>query len=131
MASRRDMGSCAAGTGGASTDAPAAGERAERVGSGAAARVLKKGKPSQCDPTGTGMIVNDILTPWGFPDCDPFILLHEFGPKQGGMGNMPIGMHPHRGFNEVPYLKEGRWIGTDAWKPGSLLAPKPVGTQVG
>eukprot|EP00928_Gymnodinium_smaydae_P030846 TRINITY_DN22813_c0_g1_i1.p1 TRINITY_DN22813_c0_g1~~TRINITY_DN22813_c0_g1_i1.p1 ORF type:complete len:332 (-),score=42.77 TRINITY_DN22813_c0_g1_i1:32-1027(-) len=82
------------------------------------ARVLKVGKPSQCDPTGTGMIVNDILTPWRFPATDPFILLHEFGPVDGGMsGKMPVGMHPHRGFNECPYLKQGHWVGTDAWKP--------------
>merc|ERR1719440_2321110 len=81
------------------------------------AKVRKIGRPSQCDPTGTGMIVNDILTPWNFPDTDPFILLHEFGPIEGGMKTMPIGMHPHRGFNEVPYLKQGHWIGTDAWKP--------------
>lgn len=83
----------------------------------ATARVFKKGKPSQCDPTGTGLIVNDILTPWNFPDSDPFILLHEFGPTEGGVGNVPIGMHPHRGFNEVPYLKQGHWIATDAWTP--------------
>lgn len=24
-------------------------------------------------------------------------------------------MHPHRGFNECPYLKQGRWIATDPW----------------
>lgn len=78
---------------------------------------MKVGKPSQCDPTGTGMIVNDILTPWNFPDSDPFILLHEFGPMTGGMKTMPIGMHPHRGFNEAPYLKQGQWTGTDAWRP--------------
>eukprot|EP00931_Biecheleriopsis_adriatica_P102874 TRINITY_DN77782_c0_g1_i1.p1 TRINITY_DN77782_c0_g1~~TRINITY_DN77782_c0_g1_i1.p1 ORF type:complete len:330 (+),score=42.49 TRINITY_DN77782_c0_g1_i1:76-990(+) len=81
------------------------------------ARVAKIGKPSQCDPTGTGMIVNDILTPWNFPETDPFILLHEFGPIEGGMKTMPVGMHPHRGFNEAPYLKQGCWVGTDAWKP--------------
>lgn len=81
------------------------------------ARVVKVGQPSQCDPTGTGMIVNDILTPWRFYDTDPFILLHEFGPIQSGGMNIPIGMHPHRGFNEAPYLKQGQWVGTDAWKP--------------
>lgn len=86
-------------------------------GGGAVARVLKVGKPSQCDPTGTGMIVNDILTPWNFKTTDPFILLHEFGPMESSKMDVPVGMHPHRGFNEVPYLKQGCWIGTDAWKP--------------
>eukprot|EP00929_Paragymnodinium_shiwhaense_P120582 TRINITY_DN92541_c0_g1_i1.p1 TRINITY_DN92541_c0_g1~~TRINITY_DN92541_c0_g1_i1.p1 ORF type:complete len:340 (+),score=58.34 TRINITY_DN92541_c0_g1_i1:53-1021(+) len=82
------------------------------------ARVVRIGKPSKCDPTGTGMIVNDILTPWKFEETDPFILLHEFGPVDASnFANMPIGMHPHRGFNEAPYLKQGFWVGTDAWKP--------------
>ena len=45
--------------------------------------------------------VNDILTPWQFGETDPFILLHEFGPMKEAMKMPPVGMHPHRGFNEV------------------------------
>merc|ERR1712072_784872 len=45
---------------------------------------------------------------------DPFLLLHHFGPAH--ISAMPqFGMHPHRGFNECPYLKQGRWLGTDPW----------------
>mmetsp|Transcript_81703 Transcript_81703/g.212487 ORF Transcript_81703/g.212487 Transcript_81703/m.212487 type:complete len:327 (-) Transcript_81703:86-1066(-) len=79
--------------------------------------VRRVGKPSQTDPTGTGMIVNDILTPWNFEATDPFILLHEFGPVDAGTMKVPIGMHPHRGFNEVPYIRQGHMIPTDAWQP--------------
>mmetsp|Transcript_87182 Transcript_87182/g.154388 ORF Transcript_87182/g.154388 Transcript_87182/m.154388 type:complete len:265 (+) Transcript_87182:131-925(+) len=32
-------------------------------------------------------------------------------------GMPPVGMHPHRGFNEIPYLKQGTWVGTDYWNP--------------
>lgn len=62
------------------------------------------------------MIVNDVLSPFNFNETDPFILWHEFGPmKMTGMP--PVGMHPHRGFCEVPYLKQGYWVGTDYWNP--------------
>ncbi len=44
------------------------------------------------------------------------MLWHEFGPMPTS-GMPPIGMHPHRGFNEVPYLKQGKWIGLDHWNP--------------
>ena len=88
----------------------------------------------------TGMIVNDILSPWRQSASDPFLLWHEFGPMPCD-GMPPIGMHPHRGFNEeprrncytltssllnlissakgvqVPYLKKGRWMGVDHWNP--------------
>lgn len=62
------------------------------------------------------MIVNDILSPWRQSASDPFLLWHEFGPMPCD-GMPPIGMHPHRGFNEVPYLKKGRWMGVDHWNP--------------
>ena len=45
---------------------------------------------------------------------DPFLLLHSFGPTH--ISGMPtFGMHPHRGFCEVPYLKKGTWFATDPW----------------
>lgn len=62
------------------------------------------------------MIVQDILSPYNFNETDPFILWHGFGPMSTS-GMPPIGMHPHRGFCEVPYLKQGHWNPTDYWNP--------------
>eukprot|EP00747_Dinoflagellata_sp_TGD_P201241 gnl/TRDRNA2_/TRDRNA2_74722_c0_seq1.p1 gnl/TRDRNA2_/TRDRNA2_74722_c0~~gnl/TRDRNA2_/TRDRNA2_74722_c0_seq1.p1 ORF type:complete len:303 (-),score=51.05 gnl/TRDRNA2_/TRDRNA2_74722_c0_seq1:377-1246(-) len=62
-------------------------------------------------------MVNDVLSPFpNYKDTDPFILLHEFGPTSK-LPNIPVGLHPHRGFNEVPYLKQGRWVPLDYWNP--------------
>lgn len=78
------------------------------------AEVVVKKRPGTCDPTGTGMMVVDCLAPFPAEVTDPLLLLHAFGPSQ--IRDMPkFGMHPHRGFNEVPYLKQGRWLATDPW----------------
>ena len=60
------------------------------------------------------IMVVDCLDPFPAEVTDPFLLLHAFGPAE--IRDMPpLGMHPHRGFNEVPYLKQGRWLATDPW----------------
>ena len=79
------------------------------------ATVEKKVQPGKTDPFGTGKIlVTDCLDKFSQTQSDPFLLLHHFGPAH--ISAMPqFGMHPHRGFNECPYLKQGRWLGTDPW----------------
>ena len=79
------------------------------------AQVTKKSRAGKTDPFGTGKIlVSDCLDGFSNEELDPFLMLHAFGPTD--IKNMPqFGMHPHRGFNEVPYLKRGRWIATDPW----------------
>ena len=79
------------------------------------ATVDKKVTPGKTDPFGTGKIlVTDCLDKFSQQQSDPFLLLHHFGPAH--ISAMPqFGMHPHRGFNECPYLKQGRWLGTDPW----------------
>ena len=79
------------------------------------ATVEKKVVPGKTDPFGTGKIlVTDCLDKFSQQQSDPFLLLHHFGPAH--ISAMPqFGMHPHRGFNECPYLKQGRWLGTDPW----------------
>mmetsp|Transcript_34446 Transcript_34446/g.68598 ORF Transcript_34446/g.68598 Transcript_34446/m.68598 type:complete len:315 (-) Transcript_34446:141-1085(-) len=79
------------------------------------ASVEKKVTPGKTDPFGTGKIlVVDCLDKFAQAQSDPFLMLHHFGPAH--ISAMPqFGMHPHRGFNEVPYLKQGRWLATDPW----------------
>lgn len=81
----------------------------------AMATVEKKASPGKTDPFGTGKIlVTDCFDKFSNEQQDPFLMLHHFGPAP--MKSMPqFGMHPHRGFNEVPYLKQGRWLATDPW----------------
>ena len=79
------------------------------------AAVERKVTPGKTDPFGTGKIlVTDCLDNFSQEQSDPFLMLHHFGPAH--ITAMPqFGMHPHRGFNEVPYLKQGRWLATDPW----------------
>jgi len=79
------------------------------------ATVDKKVSPGKTDPFGTGRIlVTDCLDKFSNERTDPFLMLHHFGPAL--ITAMPqFGMHPHRGFNECPYLKQGRWLATDPW----------------
>jgi redox-sensitive bicupin YhaK (pirin superfamily) len=79
------------------------------------AEVIAKKQPGKIDPFGTGkVLVKDCLDSFPAEVTDPFLLLHAFGPMH--ISSMPqFGMHPHRGFNEVPYLKKGAWLATDPW----------------
>lgn len=81
------------------------------------AKVSQPLVPEKCDPFGSGVaFVPDVLSPWNYKDTDPFILMHEVGPQVKGKGkgrpSAPPGRHPHRGFSEVPYLKQGsvQWV---------------------
>mmetsp|Transcript_39510 Transcript_39510/g.65518 ORF Transcript_39510/g.65518 Transcript_39510/m.65518 type:complete len:318 (+) Transcript_39510:116-1069(+) len=79
------------------------------------ADVVDKRQPGKVDPFGTGkVLVVDCLGPYQAETSDPFLMLHAFGPTH--ISGMPtFGMHPHRGFCEVPYLKKGTWFSTDPW----------------
>ena len=95
------------------------------------ASVTKKAQPGTIDPTGSGsFMVVDCLGPFPAKESDPFLLLHAFGPMD--MRRMPpLGMHPHRGFNEVPYFKMGSSYGTDPWNmSGEGEHAKIIGGQV-
>lgn len=93
--------------------------KARAAAAGGLLRVGAKRKPPKSDPTGSGVIlVNDILAPWTKADLDPFLLWHEIGPLQF-RETAPLGMHPHRGFIEAPYFKEGPHIMLDRWNPNN------------
>ena len=56
---------------------------------------------------GGGFIIADILDGLRTSDLDPFLIWHELPRHQYSRGEMPgAPLHPHRGFNEVPYAKE-------------------------
>jgi len=60
-------------------------------------------------------------------NIDPFLLLDHMGPKNWGPGEA-IGApeHPHRGFETVTYLLEGKMQHADSWGNSGKLNPGDV-----
>lgn len=55
---------------------------------------------------GGGFIIADVMSDLPASRTDPFLLWHELPRHTYREGEMPgAPMHPHRGFNEVPYAK--------------------------
>lgn len=55
---------------------------------------------------GGGFIIADIMSGLPATKTDPFLIWHELPRHSYRRGEMPgAPMHPHRGFNEVPYAK--------------------------
>jgi redox-sensitive bicupin YhaK (pirin superfamily) len=64
---------------------------------------------------GGGFIVNRAFPTHFLPDFDPFLLLDEMGPADYGPGEaMGAPDHPHRGFETVTYMLEGKFEHKDS-----------------
>lgn len=76
---------------------------------------------------GEGFLVHRSFPTHFLQDLDPFMLLDEMGPM-----NLPPGEakgapdHPHRGFETVTYLLEGRFEHRDSQGHSGKLAPGDV-----
>lgn len=93
---------------------------ARRSAGGAASdttvRVLEATTPPMRTEGGGALVIRDCLAGFSDEAADPFLLLHEFGPMEVTRETAPrLGMHPHRGFNEVPYCKQGALAMADHW----------------
>jgi redox-sensitive bicupin YhaK (pirin superfamily) len=57
---------------------------------------------------GAGVKLTRVIGQRALPDLDPFLMLDEFGSEQGAdyIGGFPD--HPHRGFETVTYMLDGR-----------------------
>ncbi|HCP44822.1 MAG TPA: pirin family protein [Deltaproteobacteria bacterium] len=63
----------------------------------------------------------------GGVDTDPFLLLDEMGPVDYGPGEATGAPdHPHRGFETVSYLLQGRWVHEDSMGHSGFLGPGDV-----
>jgi hypothetical protein len=74
-----------------------------------ASRILNSVKTME----GEGLVVNRSLP--NNKEFDPFLLLDEFGPLElapGQIGGVPA--HPHRGFETVTYMLDGRFEHKDS-----------------
>ncbi|HET6612848.1 MAG TPA: pirin family protein [Kofleriaceae bacterium] len=76
---------------------------------------------------GAGFIVRRPLPTAGFDGGDPFLLIDEMGPADYGPGEA-IGApdHPHRGFETVTYMLEGRFEHEDSAGHRGTIGPGDV-----
>ncbi|HLW70524.1 MAG TPA: pirin family protein [Candidatus Binataceae bacterium] len=64
---------------------------------------------------GAGFVVNRPFPTPELSDFDPFLLLDEMGPVELGAGEAKGAPdHPHRGFETVSYMRDGRLIHRDS-----------------
>ncbi|HEX7033355.1 MAG TPA: pirin family protein [Nitrososphaera sp.] len=76
---------------------------------------------------GGGFIVNRAFPTHFISEFDPFLLLDEMGPADYGPGEA-VGApdHPHRGFETVTYMLEGKFQHKDSHGHSGKLAPGDV-----
>ncbi len=82
-----------------------------------------RGQPAS---DGAGVKMLRIIGTQTFPDLDPFLMLDEFGSDDPDayIGGFPD--HPHRGFETVTYMLEGRMRHNDSKGNSGDLGPGSV-----
>ncbi len=76
---------------------------------------------------GEGFLVHRSFPTHFLPDFDPFMLLDEMGPMDLAPGEAKGAPdHPHRGFETVTYLLDGRFEHKDSHGHSGKLAPGDV-----
>lgn len=75
---------------------------------------------------GDGVKLTRVIGSRTLPDLDPFLLLDEFGSSdpKAYIGGFPD--HPHRGFETVTYMLDGRMRHADNQGNGGTLGPGSV-----
>lgn len=75
---------------------------------------------------GAGVRLTRVIGSPAMPMLDPFLMLDEFGSEKPGdyMGGFPS--HPHRGFETVTYMLDGRMRHKDNHGNEGLLTPGSV-----
>ncbi|MFZ5635280.1 MAG: pirin family protein [Pseudomonadota bacterium] len=75
---------------------------------------------------GAGVKLRRVIGGMALPDLDPFLLLDEFGTDRAEdyIGGFPD--HPHRGFETVTYMLDGRMRHRDNHGNEGLLVPGAV-----
>jgi len=76
---------------------------------------------------GEGFLVHRPFPTYALSDFDPFLLLDEMGPKNLAPGEAKGAPdHPHRGFETVTYMLEGRMQHKDSRGNAGSLTPGDV-----
>ncbi|HVI58357.1 MAG TPA: pirin family protein [Luteimonas sp.] len=89
------------------------------------ARVIRsvRGSPTS---DGAGVKLTRVIGGAALPDLDPFLLLDEFGTDQAEDYIAGFPSHPHRGFETVTYMLDGRMRHKDNHGNEGLLVPGSV-----
>ncbi|HLT43752.1 MAG TPA: pirin family protein [Luteimonas sp.] len=89
------------------------------------ARIARKvrGVPAS---DGAGVKLTRVIGGAGLPDLDPFLLLDEFGTDRPEDYLAGFPDHPHRGFETVTYMLDGRMRHRDNHGNEGLLVPGAV-----
>ncbi|HMB57088.1 MAG TPA: pirin family protein [Arenimonas sp.] len=82
-----------------------------------------RGQPAS---DGAGVRLTRVIGNSQLPDLDPFLMLDEFGSDKPGDYIAGFPSHPHRGFETVTYMLDGRMRHKDNHGNEGLLTPGSV-----
>jgi redox-sensitive bicupin YhaK (pirin superfamily) len=89
------------------------------------ARLVRKVRGSATSD-GAGVRLTRVIGGQELPDLDPFLLLDEFGTDRAEDYIAGFPSHPHRGFETVTYMLDGRMRHRDNHGNEGLLTPGSV-----
>ena len=89
------------------------------------ARVIRQVRGSATSD-GAGVKLTRVIGGQALPELDPFLLLDEFGTDQAEDYIAGFPSHPHRGFETVTYMLDGRMRHKDNHGNEGLLVPGSV-----
>ncbi len=89
------------------------------------ARIARKVR-GQAASDGAGVKLTRVIGGAELPDLDPFLLLDEFGTDRAEDYIAGFPSHPHRGFETVTYMLDGRMRHKDNHGNEGLLTPGSV-----
>ncbi len=96
--------------------------KAQEVSTRGVTRVVR-GMPTS---DGAGVKLTRVIGQPQLPDLDPFLLLDEFGTDNPGDYIAGFPEHPHRGFETVTYMLDGRMRHRDNHGHEGVLVPGSV-----
>ena len=80
----------------------------------------------QATSDGAGVRLTRVIGTREIPELDPFLMLDEFGSDKPGDYIAGFPSHPHRGFETVTYMLDGRMRHKDNHGNEGLLTPGSV-----
>lgn len=89
------------------------------------ARIVRKIR-GRATSDGAGVKLTRVIGGQDLPDLDPFLLLDEFGTDRAEDYLAGFPSHPHRGFETVTYMLDGRMRHKDNHGNEGLLTPGSV-----
>jgi len=95
------------------------------IDSDRAAHVLRSVR-GQATSDGAGVRLTRVIGTAALPDLDPFLMLDEFGTDRAEDYIAGFPEHPHRGFETVTYMLDGRMRHRDNHGNEGLLTPGSV-----